>query len=158
MKILIFRLLLCNCRAHDNKELEALSTTAVHQYAQYIPSSFPQTPFESSECTEHTKGQQRSGFQVEMFLLTPECAFLLNLQHSDAPVFSSPLPSRLETRQADEGHGGRDGQRSDVLQQDPGQTQRSDTHLDQGRDDDGPLDLTEWRKCRNRKKGNETKK
>lgn len=65
------------------------------------------------------------------------------LQHSNAPVFSSPLPCGLETREADKGHGGGDGQRSDVLQQDPGQTQRADTHLDQGRHDDSPLDLTE---------------
>lgn len=60
-------------------------------------------------------------------------------------MFSCPLSRRLETRQADERHGGGDGQGSDVLQQEAGQTQRSDAHLDQGRHDDGPLDLTERR-------------
>ena len=70
----------------------------------------------------------------------------LYLQHSNAPVLSSPLPCSLETWQADEGYGGGDGQRSDVLQQDPRQTQRSDTHLDQGGHDDSPLDLREKRK------------
>lgn len=64
-----------------------------------------------------------------------------HLQHSNAPVFSGPLPCSLETWQADEGHGGSDSQRSDVLEQYPRQTQRSDTHLDKGRNDDGPLDL-----------------
>lgn len=69
-------------------------------------------------------------------------------QHRDAPVFAGPLASRLEARQADQGHGGSDGQRSDVLEQDAGQAQRPDAHLHQGRHDDGPLDLTGQRRSR----------
>ena len=65
----------------------------------------------------------------------------VRLQHSDAPVFPCPLSGRLKARQADEGHGGGDGQGADVLQQHPGQAQRADAHLDQGGDDDGALDL-----------------
>ena len=65
--------------------------------------------------------------------LTHECTFSfhesLHLQHSNAPVFPSPLACGLETRQADEGHSGGDGQGSDVLQQEPGKTQCSNTHF-----------------------------
>lgn len=67
----------------------------------------------------------------------------LYLQHSNAPVFPSPLSCSLETRQADKGNGGGDGQRSDVFQQEPGQTKSSNAHLDHGRHNDSPLDLTE---------------
>lgn len=70
----------------------------------------------------------------------------LYLQHSNAPVFSSPLSCRLESRQANKGHSGGDGQRSNVLQQDPRQTQRSNKHLDHGWHDDSPLDLTEQKR------------
>lgn len=87
-----------------------------------------------------------------MFLLLVSLYESVYLQHSYAPVFSSPLSCSLETRQANKGHSGGDGQRSNVLQQDPRQTECSDTHLDQGRHNDSPLDLTEQRNCRDRKK------
>lgn len=56
-------------------------------------------------------------------------------------MFARSLPGRLEARQADEGHGGGDGQGPDVLEQESGEPQAPDAHLDQGRHDDGPLDL-----------------
>lgn len=61
-------------------------------------------------------------------------------------MLPSSLSRSLETRQANEGHSGGDGQRSDVLQEHPRKTQHADAHLNQGWHDDGTLDLTEKKK------------
>lgn len=129
-----------------------LSTTAVHLYTPYISISFPRIHINALHQIHDHQNIQRDKGEVDfrfsvtlnMFLLTWMCIFFcrsLYLQHSNAPVFSSPLPCGLETWQADKGHGGGDGQWSDVLQHHAGQTQRSDTHLNQRRHDDSPLDL-----------------
>lgn len=56
-------------------------------------------------------------------------------------MFARPLPCCLEAGEADQGHGGCDGEGPDVLQQQTRETQRSHTHLDQRGHDYGPLNL-----------------
>lgn len=72
--------------------------------------------------------------KVQATLENNELFLLLELysQHSYAPVLPSPFSCSLETRQANKGHSGGDGQRSNVLQQNARQTQRSNAHFDQG--------------------------
>lgn len=63
-------------------------------------------------------------------------------QHGNAPVFPSPLPRSLETREADERYSWRDSQGSDVLEKDSGKTKCTDAYFNQRGHDDRPLDLT----------------
>ena len=62
-------------------------------------------------------------------------------QGCDAPVGATLLPSLDEQRQADEVDGGGDGQWADEAQHQTDQSSQTQDHLQQGRHQDGPLDL-----------------
>lgn len=80
-------------------------------------------------------------FTLYMHTMGTQPAFIRHSQHGDTPVFACPLPSGLEARQANESHRGGDGQGADVLQQKSRQAQGADEHLNEGRHNDGALDL-----------------
>lgn len=63
------------------------------------------------------------------------------IQRSDAPVRAGPIASSLEDGEADEGHGGGDGEWPDVVEQRAGQPEQPDEHFHQAGHHDGPLDL-----------------
>ena len=62
-------------------------------------------------------------------------------QGCNAPVGAALLPSLDEQRQADEVDGGGDGQWADEAQHQTHQSSQAQDHLEQGRHQDGPLDL-----------------
>lgn len=63
------------------------------------------------------------------------------LQQREAPVAACTVSSGLEHRQADQRHGGGDGQRPDGIKQESRNSHQPNYHFHHTRHNNGPLDL-----------------